>query len=262
LSCETACKLSLAWGVQLVVLVGVAVAGVVRFGIWDGVHVPACVGRAFCASCRRGGGGGGAVRRVGRRACFRLRGACILCFLSAWRWRGWCRSAFGTACMLPLAWGGQFVLLVGVAVARVVRFDVWDCVHVAACVRRAVCAFRRRGGGGRASGRGGGGGAVRRLGRRACCRLRGACSLCFLSAWLWLTGSWTWWRGGCGLFRGTSCKMPLAWGVELVLPVGVAAADVELEMVAVVVRFVVRDRSQVASCVGRSPTFYCRCGCG
>jgi len=64
------------------------------------------------------------------------------------------------------------------------------------------------------------------------------------------------------LFRGTSCRVPLAWGVELVLPVGVAAADVELDIAAGVVRFVVRDRSQVASCVGRTPTFFCRRGCG
>jgi len=67
------------------------------------------------------------------------------------------------------------------------------------------------------------------------------------SAWLWLTGSWTCWRAWCGLFRGTSFKMPLAWGVQLALPVGVAVADVELDMVAGVVRFVVRDRSHVAS---------------
>jgi len=64
------------------------------------------------------------------------------------------------------------------------------------------------------------------------------------------------------LLRGMSCKMPLAWGVELVLPVGVAAADVDLDMVAGVVRFVVRDRSKVSSCVGRTPTFFCRRGCG
>jgi len=159
MSCGTVRKLYLAWGVQLVHLVGVvvaeaaavdeleAVAGVVRLVVWDGVHVAACVGRAAGGSCRRGGGGGGAVRHVGRRACRRSREACSWWFLSAWRWRGWCGSAFGTACMLPLAWGGQFVLLVGVAVARVVRFDVWDCVHVAACVESAVCASCRRGSG-------------------------------------------------------------------------------------------------------------------
>jgi len=147
LSCGTACKLPLAWGVQLVVLVGVAVAGVVRFDVWDGVHVAACVRRAAGGSCRRGGGAGGAVRRLGRRACCRLRGACILCFLSAWRWRRWCGSTCGTACMLPLAWGVHFVLLVGLAVTGVVRFGVWDGMHVAASVGRAVCASCRRGGG-------------------------------------------------------------------------------------------------------------------
>jgi len=55
-------KLHLAWGVQLVHLLGVvvaeaaaddeleAVAGVVWLVVWDGVHVAACVRRAFCAS--------------------------------------------------------------------------------------------------------------------------------------------------------------------------------------------------------------------
>ena len=53
MSCETVRKLYLAWGVQLVHLVGVvvaeaaavdeleAVAGVVRLVVWDGVHVAA-----------------------------------------------------------------------------------------------------------------------------------------------------------------------------------------------------------------------------
>jgi len=53
--------LPLAWGVHFVLLVGLAVTGVVRFGVWDGMHVAASVGRAVCASCRRGGGAGGAV---------------------------------------------------------------------------------------------------------------------------------------------------------------------------------------------------------
>jgi len=73
MSCGIVLKLYLAWGVQLVHLVGVvvaeaaavdeleAVAGVVRLVVWDGVHVAACVGRAAGGSCRRGGGGGGAV---------------------------------------------------------------------------------------------------------------------------------------------------------------------------------------------------------
>ena len=56
--------------------------------------------------------------------------------------------------------------------------------------------------------------------------------------------------------------MPLAWCVQFVLLVCVAKADVELDMGARVVRFVVRDRSQVSSCVGRTPTFFCRRGCG
>jgi len=64
------------------------------------------------------------------------------------------------------------------------------------------------------------------------------------------------------LFRGTSCKMPLAWGVQFVLLVGVAVADMQPDVVAGVVRFVVWDGVQVASCVGRTLTFFCRRGCG
>ena len=41
--------------------------------------------------------------------------------------------------------------------------------------------------------------------------------------------------------RGTVCKLPLAWSVQLVLIVGVTAAAVEVDMVAGVVRFVPRD---------------------
>ena len=56
--------LRLELGVQPVLLVGVAVAdvqpdvvaGVVRFVVWDGVHVAACVESAVRASCRRGCG--------------------------------------------------------------------------------------------------------------------------------------------------------------------------------------------------------------
>jgi len=99
MSCRTVRKFFLAWGVQLVHLVGVvvaeaaaddkleAVAGVVRLVVWDGVQVAACVRRAAAGSRRRGGIGGGAVRRVGWRACRRLREACSWWFLSAWRWR-------------------------------------------------------------------------------------------------------------------------------------------------------------------------------
>jgi len=119
----------------------------------------------------------------------------------------------------------QFALLIGVAAAivgpdaaaRAVQHVVWNSAQVAPCVRCAAGAPSRRGGGGSCGGRragsGGGGGVACRVGRRACCRLREACISCFLTAWRWLTGSWTWWRGWCGLFRGTSCKMPLAWGV-------------------------------------------------
>jgi len=81
--------LRLELGVQPVLLVGVAVAdvqpdvvaGVVRFVIWDDMHVVACVKNADGACFRRGGAGGGAFRRLGRRARCRLRGACNMCFL-------------------------------------------------------------------------------------------------------------------------------------------------------------------------------------
>jgi len=56
--------------------------------------------------------------------------------------------------------------------------------------------------------------------------------------------------------------MPLAWCVQFVLLVCVAKADVELDMVARVVRFIVRDRWQDSSCVGRTLTFFCRRRCG
>ena len=109
----TECKLPLACGVQLVLVVGVTAAdvaadeqldvgeGVVRFVVWDGAHVAARVGRAAGAyrqsdgrgrrSGRKAGrcGGGGAAYRVGRRARCCLRGACGLWFFSACRWRGW-----------------------------------------------------------------------------------------------------------------------------------------------------------------------------
>jgi len=41
-----------------------------------------------------------------------------------------------------------------------------------------------------------------------------------------------------------------------------AVADVKLNMVAGVVRFVVRDCLQVATRVGRTPSSFCRRGCG
>jgi len=60
---------ALAWDVQFVILVGVTVfdveqetvAGVVRLVMWDGVHVGACVGCADGDFCRPGDGGGGAA---------------------------------------------------------------------------------------------------------------------------------------------------------------------------------------------------------
>ena len=58
MSCTTACTLALAWGVQLLLFVNVAVAdveldavaGVVRIVVYDGVHVGACRGCAAGAS--------------------------------------------------------------------------------------------------------------------------------------------------------------------------------------------------------------------
>ena len=88
---------------------------------------------------------------------------------------------------MPLACGAQLVLIVGVTatdvaadeerntVAKVVRLIVWDGVHVAACVGRAVCDFCRPAGGG--------GGEVCRVGRGARWGLCLACSLFFFSAW-------------------------------------------------------------------------------
>jgi len=52
--------------------------------------------------------------------------------------------------------------------------------------------------------------------------------------------------------------MPLASGVQLVLIVGVAAADVALDVVvAGVVRFVVRDGGQDAACERRAASAVC-----
>ena len=59
----------------------------------------------------------------------------------------------------------------------------------------------------------------------------------------------------------TSCKMPLAWDVQVVLPDGVVESVVELDMVPGGMRFVVRDRSKDASCVQRTLTLFCRRGC-
>jgi len=65
LSRWTGCTLRLVFGVQSVLFVGLAVAGVVWFVPRDGVHVAACIWRAPGALCRRGGGGRGAGRGGG-----------------------------------------------------------------------------------------------------------------------------------------------------------------------------------------------------
>ena len=60
--------------------------------------------------------------------------------------------------------------------------------------------------------------------------------------------------------RGTVRKLRLVFGVQLVLVVGVTAADVaadvEVDMVAGVVRFVPRDGVQVAACFCRAAGAY------
>jgi len=63
------------------------------------------------------------------------------------------------------------------------------------------------------------------------------------------------------LFCGTVCKLRPVFGVQLVLFVGVAVADVEVDVVAGVVLFVSRDGVPVAPCVWRSADAVCRrCG--
>ena len=59
---------------------------------------------------------------------------------------------------------------------------------------------------------------------------------------------------------GTVCKMPLASGGPLVLFVGVAVAEVELDVVVWVVRFVVRDGVQDAACERRADSAVSRLG--
>ena len=60
--------------------------------------------------------------------------------------------------------------------------------------------------------------------------------------------------------RGTVCKLRLAFVVQLVLIVGVTAADVaadeQLDLGEGVVRFVPRDGVQVAPCVCRAAGAY------
>ena len=277
----TVCKLRLVLVVPLVLFVGMAladvemdmVAGVVRFVPRDTVEVAACVGRAA-----------GAYRWSGGPWTLRLMRSCT-------RWRGCCGLLPGTVRKLPLAWGVQLVLIVGVtaadvaadeerdAVAGVVRLIVRAGVHVAACVCRAVCAFFRP-----AGGRGGvvcSAGRYARCGAclacswcclsasrwrtwgwtwwRGWCGLSGgtvctlrrclACRWCLLSSWRWRTWRWTWWRGWCGLSRGTVCKLRLVFVEQLVLVVGVAAAEVAMDVVVVAaVRFVPRHGLRGPTC--------------
>jgi len=70
-----------AWGVQLLLFVGVVVAeaaadaeleavvGVIRLVVWDSVRDAAYVRRVAGDSCRRGRSVGGALRRLGQLAC-------------------------------------------------------------------------------------------------------------------------------------------------------------------------------------------------
>jgi len=58
------------------------------------------------------------------------------------------------------------------------------------------------------------------------------------------------------LSRGTVCMLRLVLVVPLVLFVGMALADVGVEIVAGVVRFVPRDAVEVAACVGRAAGAY------
>jgi len=64
------------------------------------------------------------------------------------------------------------------------------------------------------------------------------------------------------LSRGTVRTLGLVIGVQLVLFVGVAVANVEVDMVAGVVWFVPRDGVQVAACGFRAAGAVCRCGGG
>ena len=62
------------------------------------------------------------------------------------------------------------------------------------------------------------------------------------------------------MFRGTVCKLRLVFGLQLVLFVGVAVADVEVDVVAGVVRFVPRDSVQGAACAWRAAGAIFLCG--
>ena len=134
-------------------------------------------------------------------------------------------------------------------VTGVVRFLPRDGLQVAACVWRAAGAVCRRHGGERGGGHGGGGGAVCPAGQCASCGLCLSCLWCFLSAWRWRTWRWTWWRGWCGLSRGTLWKLRLVFVEQLVLVVGVAAAEVAMDVVVVAaVRFVPRHGLRGPTC--------------
>jgi len=79
------------WGVQYMLCVGLAVAGVVRFVVWDGVRGLACAGRPAGAVCRRDGGRHVAGRGAGLEAGRGCRSAAI------------CRAGRGAQCRVRLA---------------------------------------------------------------------------------------------------------------------------------------------------------------
>jgi len=212
----------------------------------DGVQVAACARRAAGASCRhcrdrRGAGRGG---------------------------RGGAVFSCGTSCNMPLSRGVQLVIIGGVAaagvkldvVARAVRIVERDGVQVASCARREFCVSWQRGRGRRGCGHGGGGGAVCLAGRCASCGFCLACSWCCLSASRWRTWRWRWWRGWCCLSCGTVCKLRLVFGVQVVLFVDMAVADVEGDVVVGVVRLVVWGGLQAPARVGRARGAYRRSG--
>jgi len=60
------------------------------------------------------------------------------------------------------------------------------------------------------------------------------------------------------LISGASSKSPPVCTVQFVLFVGVAVVDVELDVVAGAVRFVVRDGLQVVACARRAAGASCR----
>ena len=145
---------------------------------------------------------------------------------------------------LRLLFGVHLVPFVGVAVPGVVQFVPRDGVHGGACLLREPGAVCRR--------RGGSGGSVCPAGRCARWGLCLACTSCCLSP--------SRWQGWFGLSRGTVCTVGLVVGVHLVPFVCVAVANVEVDMVAGVVRFVPRDGVHLAACVCRAAGDVCRRG--